>query len=71
MKRVTRTFTVGLIVTAAVLTVPSSAGAAPPRIVTSHVDVSVTDSYFTHFRVARVTARTMRSQVSARPLGVR
>jgi hypothetical protein len=47
MKRVTRTLTVGLIVTAAVLTVPSSAGAALPRIVTSHVDVSVTDSYFT------------------------
>jgi hypothetical protein len=37
----------GLIVIAALLAASGVAGATPPRIVTTHVDVSVVDSYFT------------------------
>ena len=47
MNGVKRLLIVGLTVAAALLVMPSGAGAAPPRIVTIHVDVSVVDSYFT------------------------
>jgi len=47
MYRMTRRLMVGLAVTAALLAVAGSAGAAPPRIVSTYVNVSVVDSYFT------------------------
>jgi hypothetical protein len=47
MKGVKRTLVGGLILTASLLAAPGAAGAGPPRIVTTHVDVSVVDSYFT------------------------
>jgi hypothetical protein len=47
MNCVPRTVIVGLIVAASLFAVPGGAGAAPPRIVTTHVDVAVVDSYFT------------------------
>ena len=47
MNGVKRILIVGFTVAAVLLAVPGGAGAAPPRIVTTHVDVSVVDSYFT------------------------
>jgi len=47
MKRMQRALLVGIIVAAVVLTVPAAAGASPPRIVTTYVNVSFPDSYFT------------------------
>jgi len=44
---VRRVLIAALTATAALLAVPGGAGAAPPRIVTTHVDVSVVDSFFT------------------------
>ena len=48
MKGMRRALTVGLIITAAVLTAPGGAGAVPPRTVSTQVDVSVVDTYFTN-----------------------
>jgi hypothetical protein len=47
MNGVKRTLIGGLTVTGALLAAPGVAGAVPPRIVTTHVDVTVVDSYFT------------------------
>ena len=66
MNGVKRILIVGLTVTAALLAVPGGgAGAAPPRIVTTHRDVSVVDPFFTQlcgfevqfFNVGTVTSK--------------
>jgi hypothetical protein len=47
MRAINRRFVVGLIAAAAVLGVAGGAGAVAPRIVTTSLDVSFPDSYFT------------------------
>jgi hypothetical protein len=64
MTATTRRAAVGLIFATAVLVVASGAGAAAPRIVTTSVDVSFSDSYFTDlcgFEVRFVNVGTLQS----------
>ena len=72
MNGVKRILIVGFTVAAVLLAVPGGAGAAPPRIVTTHVDVSVVDSYFTQlcgFEVRFFNVGTFKSKLFVDSMG--